>query len=102
MNKTLVFMNLGIDSDLEVREEENTITIDLGDNQVSMNREQAQILFGKLDISLHDQDETNAYLQERVEILENMVIDLEEEQEEIAGLPFSEHDGEYDFYEKVI
>lgn len=96
------------DMSIKINEEQESIAgtkyrgVLLGmDITLFMTIEQLEELFLELDTKLHDKTETIEYMEERIEILENMVADMEEEHEEIAGLPCNEHDGEHDFYEAM-
>lgn len=66
-----------------------------------MNESQIEALFIELDEKLHVQTETSEYMRERIDELENKVIDLEElvEAEQENEEPLVEFDGEHDFYQ---
>jgi len=58
-------------------------------------------MFDLLDANIHEKFDTNKYMAERIEILENRISDLEETVEE--GAAVGEIDGsdcEFDFYEE--
>lgn len=100
MNRNLVTMNLDKNTKVTVKRIGKELVIYFGEDMIFMDEEQAEESLLQLDAELHDKTETREYMEERIEILENMVADMEENYE-VAGLPCDDV-AEYDFYDKAI
>ena len=82
MNRKLIIMYLENNTETQVTEIENSITISFGDDQVSMSKELAETIFTQLDKQLHEPTVTCEYMKNELSEKEDIIFTLQEELDE--------------------